>query len=193
MKNILLILGHPDNESYCAALAEAYKEGATREGANIKYVRLADLEFDPILHWGYNKRMDLEPDLVKTQEDIKWADHIVIVYPTWWGNMPALLKGFLDRILLPGFAYKYRTKNSLLWDKLLKGRSARLIITSSSNPWLFWLFFGYAGHLAMKKVTLWFCGIKPVKVSWFGPVLKVSDLKRKQWIEKVRTLGAKMK
>lgn len=190
-KRILLILAHPNKESFCAGLYEAYKESAKQTDAEIRELVLADLKFDPILHWGYRKRMELEPDLQKAQEDITWASHIVFFYPTWWGNVPALLKGFIDRVFLPGFAYKFR-KKSMLWDKLLAGRSAHLITTFGSIPWLFWILYGWAGHNALKYVTLKFSGITPVKTTRFGQVDIADDAKRNSMIEKVRKMGAKL-
>lgn len=124
MKKILIINGHPDNESFCAELAVAYKKGAKLANYECKLVNLTDLNFDPILHYGYKKRTELEPDLIEIQNDILNSNHLVFVYPTWWSTYPALLKGFIDRVFLPRFAFKYR-ENSLLWDKLLKGKTAR--------------------------------------------------------------------
>ena len=85
---------------------------------------------------GYAQIQPLEPDLLDAQASITWAQHLVWVYPIWWGGLPALLKGFLDRIFLPGFAFKYRP-NSALWDRLLTGRSAELLVTMDSPPWYY--------------------------------------------------------
>ena len=120
MKNILIINGHPDKESFCFALAESYKNGSTTTGATCKLIHLVDFNFNPILTYGYRKISVLEPDLIKVQQDILTANHLVFVYPSWWGTYPALLKGFFDRVFLPGFAFKYH-KDSPFWDKLLKG------------------------------------------------------------------------
>lgn len=112
MRKILLINGHPDKESYCFALAQSYKKGAVESGAEIQEIVLADLQFSPILQFGYRKRTELEPDLLDAWDKIQWADHLVWVYPVWWGALPALLKGFIDRVFLPGFVFKKR-ENSL--------------------------------------------------------------------------------
>jgi len=192
MKNILIINGHPDKNSLCCSLAETYKEGCESNGANCTLVNLTDLEFDPILHYGYKQRTELEPDLVKMQEAILKADHLVFVYPTWWGTYPALLKGFFDRVFLPGFAFKYR-ENSLFWDKLLKGKSARLIVTMDTPKWYYSLVYKSPGHNSLRKGILEFCGIKPVRISAFGPVKTSDDKKREKWLSKVRKLGAELK
>ena len=133
---ILVILGHPTNDSFCGALANSYVEGAKAAGNEVQLISLGTLSFDPVLHKGYATIQELEPDLVTAKTAITWAQHIVFVYPIWWGAMPALLKGFFDRVFLPGFAFKYRD-GSVFWDRLLSGRSAHLIVTMDTPPWYF--------------------------------------------------------
>ncbi len=123
-KRILVILGHPSADSLCAGLAQAYMEGALSAGAEVRLLSVGQLGFDPLLHAGYRGAQPLEPDLQAAQAQIAWAGHLVWVYPTWWGAMPALLKGFIDRVFLPGFAFKHH-QGSSRWDKLLAGRSAQ--------------------------------------------------------------------
>ncbi|MFS0556555.1 NAD(P)H-dependent oxidoreductase [Brevibacillus sp. 179-C9.3 HS] len=188
--NILVIIGHPDPESYCSALAHAYIKGAAGQTAQIRTIDLSQISFDPNLKYGYRKRMELEDDLKEAQDLIRWADHLVIVYPTWWGTMPAILKGFFDRVLLPGFAYKYR-EGSPLWDKLLTGKTAHVIVTMDTPSWYNRLIYWQAGHLVMKRNILKFCGIKPVKVTEISGVNAASEVKRKKWLEKVRLLGSR--
>ncbi|MFS0919623.1 NAD(P)H-dependent oxidoreductase [Brevibacillus sp. 179-C 1.1 NHS] len=189
--NILVIIGHPDPESYCSALAHAYIKGAAGQTAQIRTIDLSQISFDPNLKYGYRKRTELEDDLKEAQDLIRWADHLVIVYPTWWGTMPAILKGFFDRVLLPGFAYKYR-EGSPLWDKLLTGKTAHVIVTMDTPSWYNRLIYWQAGHLVMKRNILKFCGIKPVKVTEISGVNAASEVKRKKWLEKVRLLGSRL-
>lgn len=188
MKKILIINGHPDRESFCFDLAKSYKKGADLTGADCKLVNLIDLNFDPILHYGYRKRTELEPDLLSIQQDILNSDHLVFVYPTWWGTYPALLKGFFDRVFLPKFAFKYR-ENSLLWDKLLKNKSARLITTMDSPKWYYAFIYKSPGHNSLKKGILQFCGINPVKITSYGPIKSSNEKKRKKWINNTVKLG----
>lgn len=135
--------------------------------------------------------MELEEDLVKAQELIRWADHLVFVYPIWWGTMPAVLKGFFDRVFLPGFAYKYRDK-SPLWDKLLKGKTAHLLVTMDTPPWYNRWIYRRAGHQVMKRNILGFCGIKTVRITEFSPVSSSTEAMRAKWLEKSRKLGASL-
>ncbi len=130
--------------------------------------------------------------MASAQKEILDAEHLVFVYPNWWGTFPALLKGFIDRVLLPGFAFKYR-ENSLLWDKLLIGRTARLIITMDTPKWYYYLVSKAPGVNAIKKGVLQFCGINPVKTTLFGPVKTSTIEKRKNWLNNVFELGKKMK
>ncbi len=187
-KKILIVQGNPDKNSFCDALAEAYKKGAFDANAEVKEINIREIEFNPNLAFGYKKRVELEQGLIESQHLIKWADHLVFVYPTWWGTMPALLKGFIDRVFLPGFGFQYRD-DSVWWDKLLKGKSARLIVTMDTPPWYFRLIYGQPGHKAMKKSTLGFCGIKPVRISSIGPVKSSKKRKRTIWLNKVQKLG----
>jgi putative NADPH-quinone reductase len=188
MKKILIIQGHPDRESFCHAISRSYKLGALSSGAEVKEINVADLKFNPTLPYGYKKKMAMEDCLLKSQALITWAEHLVFVYPTWWGTMPALLKGFIDRVFLPEFAFKYRT-DSVWWDKLLCGRSARLIVTMDSPAWYYRLVQGMPGHNAMKKVTLEFCGIKPVRISSFGSIKNSKIERRTKWLASAEKLG----
>ncbi len=190
-KKILIIQGNPDKTSFCDALAESYKEGALRANADVKEILVREIEFNPNLPFGYKNKVELEQGLIESQELIQWANHLVFVYPTWWGTMPALLKGFIDRVFLPGFGFRYR-KGSVWWDKLLKGKSARLIVTMDTPPWYYRLFYGRPGHNAMKKSTLEFCGVKPVKISSIGPVKHSKKSKRISWLTQVQKLGEKI-
>ncbi len=189
-KKILVILGQPQRNSYGGALAQAYIEGARGAGAEVREICLGDLRFDACPASAAPNPAGLEPDLAQAQESIKWAEHLVFVYPIWWGTIPALLKGFVERVFLPGFAVNFRD-DSPLWDKLLKGRSARLIVTLNTPSWIYRWYFGRPGHNTMKKTILQFCGISPVRITEVGPIKNSTDAKRKQWLEQVRALGAR--
>jgi len=105
-KRILVILGHPSSNSFCAALAERYAQSALRAGHEVRQLFLGRMDFDPVLREGYQQVQPLEADLRQAQADILWAEHLTLVYPIWWGGIPALLKGFFDRVFLPGFAFQ---------------------------------------------------------------------------------------
>ena len=190
-KKILVILGQPQRASYGGALAQAYAEGAREAGAEVKELYLGDLRFNVCATAGQPPPRELEADLVQAQESIKWAEHIVFVYPIWWGTIPALLKGFIERIFLPGFAVNFR-ENSPLWDKLLTGRSARLIVTLNTPSWIYRWYFGRPGHNTMKKTILQFCGVRPVRITEVGPIKNSTDKKRKKWLARIHEIGRRL-
>lgn len=187
-KKIVIINAHPDYASFNFSLTAAYKRGALLAGAEVKEIVIADLRFNPNLQFGYQKKMEWERDLVEAWEKIVWAEHLVWVHPVWWGGMPSLAKGFIDRVFLPGFAFKYR-KNTVYWDKLLKGKTARIITTLDQPGWYYWLVYGRPSVNQLKKSTLQFCGVSPVKVSYFGIIKNSTAGKRAEWILKVEELG----
>ncbi|WP_163410320.1 NAD(P)H-dependent oxidoreductase [Flavobacterium ajazii] len=192
MKKILIINGHPNPDSFNFAIANEYQKGALASGATVEMITIASLNFNPNLAFGYQKRIELEPDLLESWDKIKRADHLVWVHPVWWGGLPAITKGFIDRLFLPGKTFQYR-ENSVWWDKLLKGKTAHIITTLDQPGWFYRLFFGRPSVNQLKKSTLEFCGVKPVKVSYIG-IIKGSDEKqRKKWLEKVYAFGIKNK
>ncbi|NLO20069.1 MAG: flavodoxin family protein [Ignavibacteria bacterium] len=192
MKKILVFNCNPKKDSFSSELAKKYCHGAELSGADCKIINLIDLEFILNLKWGNTKHIEFEDDLVRAQKEIIEAQHLVFVYPNWWGTYPALLKSFVDRVILSGFAFKYR-ENSLLWDKLLTGRTARLIITMDTPKLYYYLVFKAPGINSMKKSILQFCGINPVKTTLLGPIKTSSMNKRKAWLNQIFELGKKMK
>ncbi|MBP5957908.1 NAD(P)H-dependent oxidoreductase [Pseudomonas anatoliensis] len=187
-KRILLILGHPSTTSFCAALAERYAQSALDAGHEVRQLRLGEMVFDPVLRDGYQQIQALEDDLNAAQSDILWAEHLTLVYPIWWGGIPALLKGFFDRVLLPGFAFKYR-KGKAFPDKLLNGRTAHLLVTMDTPPWYYRLIYRMPGLHEVRKTTLQFCGIKPLRTLTFGPVLGSTDQQRRSWLQQAQAIA----
>src|SRR5699024_8066124 len=187
---ILIVLVDRGAESLCGALADAYRDGAAETGAEIRVLTLASLRFDVHVHTSSPEEQPLEPDLQRARDWLDWAEHLVFVYPTWWGTMPALLKGFLDRMVMPGFAFRFHGSGASDWSGLWAGKSAQLITTTDTPPLIYrWLFRAPGTH-AMRNATLGFCGVKPVYALVFGPVRTSSAAQRKRWIERARRAGA---
>ncbi len=187
--NVLLILGHPRKDSFCAALFEAYREGATRAGARVETLVLADLAFEPNVLVESPEQQLYEPDIRRARELIDWADHLVFVYPTWWGGTPALLKGFLDRIVTPGYAFQFKAPDKLGWDRLWKDKTSETLTTMDTPPVLHRWLYRQPGTNALRRATLGFCGIRSRRALMFGPMRLSSATQRERWIEWARRAG----
>ena len=193
MKNILIINGHPNTESFNYALHKAYKKGLVTNGIHaIEEIKVAELDFNLNLSKGYSTGVIMESDLITAQEKIMKADHIVWIYPLWWGMMPAILKGFIDRVFVPGFAFKYH-ENSSKWDKLLKGKTTEVICTLDYPVFVFKLFFGEGGVKVMRKMVLDFCGLKTIKTTYIGQIKPSKLDQRRNWLKKVELMGQNKK
>lgn len=189
--NVLIILGHPRKKSFSGALADAYKEGAQDARMNVRQLALADMGFNPNVITVSPRHQTAEDDISLAQELILWADHLVFVYPTWWGTMPALLKGFMDRVFSPGFAFEEVEENKT-WEKLLKGKSAQLITTMDTPLWVYRWIYKTPGHHAMGQATLQFCGINPVRVLSFSPIKYSNAEQRESWLKRAREAGTRL-
>ncbi len=191
-KKILLILGHPSENSYCNALLNAYRTGAENSGAECKTISIASLNFNVNLTGGYTSHHTaaLENDLAFSQQLIKWADHVVLAYPNWWGFMPAITKGFIDRVLLPGFAFKYHP-GKIFPEKLLTGKSIRLLVTMDTPKWWFYLIYRASQYHVLKHIVFGFVGFKPISFSTFGFMRKSTAQRRAGWLKTVEQMGRK--
>ena len=192
-KNILLILGHPSKNSFNKALLDAYQTGAESTGAICQTIYISDLSFDVNLAEGYKtgKANQLEDDLVAAQKLFQWADHVVMAFPNWWGAMPAIAKGFIDRLFLPGFAFKNHSGKSFP-EQLLKGKSMRVLVTMDTPKFWFYLVHLASLYLILKKVVFGYVGFKPINFSTFGFMRKSPNKQRATWLKKVEQLGTQL-
>lgn len=190
-RNVLVLLGHPSTTSFSAALAAAYAEGARQAGHTVRVLNLAELDFDPVLHGSNPHHQALEPDLRAAQEAMRWAQHIAWVFPVWWGSVPALLKGFLDRAFTSGYAYRFQPGASFP-TPLLAGRTADLLVALDTPPWYFrWVYRMPAIH-QMRKTTLAFCGIRTRRTQLYGPIIHSTDPQRAAWLRQAEAMGARL-
>lgn len=192
MKNVLIINGHPDKESFNYALASAYTDGLGQTAVSHQQINIADLQFNPNLNYGYRRRMDLEPDLQDAIDSIKKADHIVWIFPMWWYGYPAMMKGFIDRTFLPGITFEV-VPGKAFPNKLLKGRTGHIIVTADTPRWYDYLFMKSPAINQFKKGTLEFSGISPVKVTYIAPIKGSDAAFRNKWLKKIRQYGEKFK
>ena len=154
----------------------------------MRLLDLASASFDPHVRVASPRDQPLEPDLEALRREIAWARHLVLVFPTWWGTMPALLKGALDRILLPGWAFR-TTGGGTGYEGLLGGRTAELVTTMDTPAPVYRLLYGAPGYRALARATLGFCGIEVRRITRFGPVRASSPETRARWLERARRLG----
>lgn len=188
-RRIAIIQGHPapGHGHFCHAVAAAYAKGADGAGHEIRLIDVAALDFAP-LRSKHEWESDLPPEpIVGAQRDIRWAEHLVIIYPLWLGAMPALLKAFLEHVLRPGFAM--RLEPSGHWTKLLGGRSARIIVTMGMPALAYRWFFGAHSLKSLERSMLNFVGIRPCRHTLIGMIEQISDAKRGAWLESLRALG----
>jgi len=165
-KKVLVIVGNPSKNSFTHFIARSIAGDLVN--SDIRVIDLAKIKFDPILHESYKKQQKLELDLIQAQKNLLWADHVIIIYPTWWGLPPGILKGFIDRVFLPGFAFKYGKDNGIP-SGLLIGKSAT-IITTTGGPNFFYFLFGHPGNRAIKYFVLKFCGFRNIKSYVFSSI-----------------------
>jgi len=188
-RRILIIDGHPDPEPgrFLRALAAAYRKGAVAAGHEVREIRLADRPFDLLRSNEDFRNNPVSPALADCQELLRWADHWVVLYPLWLGSMPALLKGFFEQVLRPGFAYSAGAKG--FPKKLLRGRSARVVVTMGM-PSLFYRWYFRAHSLrSFERNILAFIGIKPVHATLVGNVESMSDEERAELIARMEESG----
>ncbi|HSC87471.1 MAG TPA: NAD(P)H-dependent oxidoreductase [Polyangiaceae bacterium] len=184
----LVILAHPTPDSFSDALAHAYAAGLRRAGAQVELLVLRDLRFDPILRAGFGPGQELEPDLRRAQLAIERAEHVAWFFPTWWAGPPALLKGFIDRAFLPGWAFRYRIRGELP-DQLLKGRAARVVTTMDSPGWWYRLWHRRSVHASLVNATLRFVGIGPIHETTFYSQRARKPDERRGWLAQMERIG----
>lgn len=193
MKRIAVIDAHPDPSParYGHDIASAYADAARQAGHEVRKIRLCDLDV-PILK---SRKQWIEEDVPAPvrpgQDAIEWAQHIVFYYPLWLGDMPALLKAFLEQVLRPGFALGYGedSQSDLPDKKLLRGRSARLIVTMGMPALFYKAYYGSHSVRSFQRNILKQVGIEPVSTSIIGNVDR-SLKHRERWLKKIAEHGA---
>lgn len=186
MAKITIIIGHARKDTFCEALGEAYKRGAEAGGHDAQLFVTSRMTFDPVLHHVYEKPQPLEPDLKKAHDAMVAADHLVIVFPLWLGTLPAILKGFLERVLIADMADEMKQGKFV---KPLKGKSARIVITMGMPGFVYRWYFGAYALKMLKRNILKFVGVSPVRSTIHGFVEGVSTERRRGWLEEMEEMG----
>ena len=188
--NILLILGHPDGSRrhLCHALADAYADGARKGGHAVRVVDVAQLEF-PLLRSQHDwEQGELPAALAPVQRDLAWAGHVVLFFPLWLGDMPALLKAFLEQVARPGFAFRAE-KGNPFGRKGLAGRSARVVVTMGMPALVYRFYFRAHSVKSLERNILGFVGIAPVNETLIGGVDQLGEDGRATWLARLAALG----
>lgn len=190
-KRVLLIQGHPDTTEphLCHALADAYATGAQAGGHTVRQVNVATLDF-PLLRSSKDWETGAVPaTLAQAQSDIGWAEHIVFFFPLWLGDMPAHLKGFLEQVARPGFAFTREVGGNPFGKKGLTGRSARVVVTMGMPALIYRWYFRAHSVKSLERNILGFVGIAPVHETLIGMAgdMKVQDAAK--WLAKLKKLG----
>jgi putative NADPH-quinone reductase len=188
VRRILLINGHPDPrpERLCSALADAYVRGAHRAGHEITRIDVGQLDF-PLIRSQADFMEAAPPNIVAAQSALRWANHLVIIYPLWIGAPPALLKGFLEQVFRYGVAL---TAPGQRVEGLLKGRSARIVVTMGMPAAAFRLAFGGFGLRSLSRGLLWISGVSPIRSTVLGNVEGAGAETRTRWLQRLEALGA---
>lgn len=190
-KHILLIDGHPDaaRGHFIHAAADAYADGAAGLHET-RRINIAELDFPLIRTRSEWEDGPAPRAIAEAQEAFRWADHVVILYPLWLGDVPALLKGFLEQVARPKFAFRYR-KNGVP-EKLLKGKSARIIVSMGMPAAFYSIFYRAHSVKSLKRNVLRFAGFAPVRCSIIGSV-EGDAVHRLKWLDRIRLMGASAK
>jgi putative NADPH-quinone reductase len=187
-KHILLIQGHPDASQphLCHALATSYEKGATGAGHTVRQVNVAELDF-PLLRSQKDFETGSVPASLKpVQDDLLWAEHVVIFFPLWAGDMPALLKGFFEQLIRPSFSGEH---TSFFDKKLLSGRSARVVVTMGMPAVIYRWYFRAHSLKSLERNLLGIVGIAPVHETLIGLTGNMKTDEASKWLSKLRGLG----
>ncbi|MBT1064127.1 NAD(P)H-dependent oxidoreductase [Bowmanella sp. Y26] len=186
-KRILVISGSPKVGSFSESLALSYQAGAA-EDHEVQLCLLSAMEFNPDLSQGYAQVQPLEDSLERFQQQLRWAEHLVVYSPVWWGGLPAKFKGLFDRTLLPGFAFRFE-KGMSVQQKLLTGKTASLVLTMDTPPWYFRWWQGAPAIKQLKITTLEFCGIRCTSQHLLGPMISATDKQKATWLTQAKQQG----
>ena len=190
MARIVIVQGHPDGQErhLCHALADAYAVGAERAGHRVERIDLSKIDIPFLTSQREQEHGAVPPTIAEAQALVKDANHLVFVHPLWLGEMPALLKAFLEQMARPGFAYDV-TKPPFR-NGLLRGKSARVMITMGMPSWAYRIFYGSHSLKAMKIGILHFVGIRPVRATLIGGVGS-AGFDGSVWLKEMERLGAR--
>ena len=186
--HVLVIYAHPRRGSFGEALKDALLAGMRPGTTEVRVHDLYAEKFDPLLRdVAENAR---RPDTLRLQADVRWAERLVFVCPVWWTSVPAILKGYLDRVFTEDFSFRYTPFG--MPEGLLVGKRAYLIGTCDTPLFMLPLTGGRLGFKGIQRGVLQFCGIRPVSTHLFGSVYASTAARRGAWLRRAAALGARI-
>lgn len=193
-RRILVVIGHPIGGSLNHALAEAYSDAARAAGAEVRVHDLARgrvpaTETREQLRVRDDDTAHLAPIVRGYVDDLRWAQHVVVLFPQWWGSYPAALKEYLDRVVLSGIAFRYRTGQ--LPHRLLTGRTARILMTADGPAWWNRIAYRNAAETSLARATFAYCGVRVVGIARFMKVRFSTSKRRARWLTRAAALGVR--
>ncbi|MRV73850.1 flavodoxin family protein [Duganella sp. FT92W] len=193
-RSVLIIEGHPDAGArhFCHALADAYEAGALQAGHSVTRIDAARLDFPMLRSQHEWEHGDTPPALLPVQQAIAGATHLVLFFPLWLGDMPALLKALLEQVARPGFAFRAEGGNPFA-HKALAGRSARVVVTMGMPATVYRWYFQAHAVRSLERNILGFVGIAPVRRTLIGMMGKLDERRAQRWLGRMHALGAAAK
>jgi NAD(P)H dehydrogenase (quinone) len=188
---IVLILAHPHPGSFNHAIADVAAAALRDAGHTVIVHDLCEEQFDPLLPWDEIARdAPLPPVIAGHCREIADADGIVFVHPDWWGMPPAILKGWIDRVLRPGIAYRFAATDSGegIPEGLLKAGAVLVFNTSNTPGEREAAVFGDPLERIWKDCIAAFCGCPVCHRRMFGVIVTSTEADRMAWLEEVREL-----
>ena len=184
---VAIVFNHPYDGSFCNAILQSVTAGLTKGGHEIDLIHLDKDQFDPVMKAedlkAFRDKKATDPKVLEYSSRIANADHLIFIFPIWWELMPAMTKGFVDKVIFPGVAYDYtnagNTRMKPLWSNL---KGVTMITTMNTPNWLYWILFGNAIKKAMMMGTFWKIGFKNRKWISYNQVKSVSQAKREKWL-----------
>ena len=188
---VYIIFGHPNHNGLCYAALEKARQGFEDGGHEVRVSDLYRENFNPVLRYedpGELINMQLDEDTRAYRENIAWADRIVFIYPIWWAGMPALLKGYVDRVFASGFAYNFKG----IWPVGHWGEKSAWIIVVHDTPWLVaQLVQRDYGRIMDYQILRGMCGMRKVRRTTMSFTKRSSLAKRTKWLDKVYRIACK--
>ena len=187
---VVIVFNHPYDGSFCNAILQSVTKGLVKGNHQIDLIHLDKDNFNPVMTAGdlkgFRDKKPLDPKVLEYSDKIKNAEHLIFIFPIWWELIPAMTKGFVDKVIFPGVAYDYKnagnTRMKPLWNNL---KGVTMITTMNTPNWLYRILFGNAIKKAMIVGTFWKIGFKNRKWISYKQVKQVSIVKREKWLFKL--------